>query len=65
MSEKSVILGDVIQRIDEVSEQRRLERHEKSRRDQELQDTGAPIRAFDVGSSSTVPRVSDEDGGEE
>lgn len=45
--------------MDEVAAQRRLEWHEKTRKDKEPQDASEHIFASTIGSAVTTPRVSD------
>ena len=48
VTEKTQLLEDSIHEMDEFSEQRRLERMEKSKRDKDLQEAGERIRAHAV-----------------
>lgn len=58
-SERTQLLDDIVLQIDEASEQRRLEREERSQRDRKLQEAGERIRERSIGITTNTPEGTD------
>lgn len=55
--EREILLDDIVQAVDELEEQRRAERDERTKLDQRLTEAGERIRSSAVGMGTNIPRV--------